>query len=725
MQTCPKCSTQNRNNARFCATCGRTLIPSPGFGGSTGLLPPNAILQGRYLIQKKIGQGGMGAVYQAQDLQQAGTQWAIKEMSPALLTDPTERQNAVLSFHREFQLLAALDHPNLPKVVDLFEQDGKQFFVMEYVEGQTLEQVLQTTSGFLSEQTVLGWLDQVCDVLEYLHSRQPAIIFRDLKPANIMLTRDGKIKLIDFGIARFFKQGKTKDTASYGTMGFAAPEQFGIGQTDARSDVYSTGVVLHNLLTKYDPATTPFNLPPARTLNPHISEQTEAVIEKATRYAPGDRYQSSSEMKNALHKQVQVQPLMSCQKCGRADETLRATAFLYVISIVVMSFKRGWSGIMCRTCRIKYGLFFTVVSLLFGWWGVPWGILFTIQAFFTNLFGGTQPKENNAPLLAYQGMRFLERGDAVRAYTCLSASIGFQNDPQIASLLNQVKPLVLQQSPHTQLDVPGTRKIPWGWIAAGAVAVIVIIWLGSVISNANSAANIPPTAAPIRAAVIAPTNIPPTAAPTTVPADAWVEFSVDLKSGPAFSFDTIGLLTHAQSLKIIGRDNTSGSDWILVRDDLNRQGWVRASMVNLNVSLSGFPYTQAPSTPTPQFTATRVATAIPTIPPTATKTPTPKYCPPNPALVQINNFLDTGLVIEFVGPTTANVYVPSSGSVKLCLGQGNYTYTSRAIGYTTSTNSKTFTNDATTDCIHWDWWPALGLSREGTCSSNPSDYYAP
>jgi serine/threonine protein kinase len=266
----------------------------------TGLLAPNTFLQARYVITRKLGQGGMGAVYQAQDARLQGKLWAIKEMSDAQLADPAERANAVAAFRREAQLLATLDHTNLPKVADFFEEGGKQYLVMDFVEGQTLEQIVATTPGFLPEPTVLAWIEQLCDVLEYLHTRQPPIVFRDLKPANIMLMREGKIKLIDFGIARFFKAGKTKDTAQYGTMGYAAPEQFGTGQTDARSDIYSLGVTLHYLLTKFDPALTPFNLPPVRNINPLISAQTDAVIVRATRSASVERFQTAGEMKQAL-----------------------------------------------------------------------------------------------------------------------------------------------------------------------------------------------------------------------------------------------------------------------------------------------------------------------------------------------------------------------------------------------------------------------------------------
>jgi len=149
---------------------------------------------------------------------------------------------------------------------------------------------------------VVGWMIQVCDVLNYLHMRNPQIIFRDLKPSNIMITPENQVKLIDFGIARIFKPGKSKDTAQYGTMGFAAPEQFGTGQTDPRSDIYSLGVTLFYLITGHDPAQSPFNLPRARIITPSVPDALDQVIIKATRSSPLERYQSASELQTELRR---------------------------------------------------------------------------------------------------------------------------------------------------------------------------------------------------------------------------------------------------------------------------------------------------------------------------------------------------------------------------------------------------------------------------------------
>jgi len=263
-------------------------------------LPPNTLLIGRYLILSQIGRGGMGAVYQARDVRLPGKLWAVKELTDAAITDPTEKQRAVSGFQREAHLLASLDHPNIPKVVDSFSQTGNYYLVMEYVEGDTLENLLAARGRPFSEAEVRPWLTQLCSALAYLHSQRPPIIFRDLKPDNIMLSRTGQIKLIDFGIARFFRPGKAHDTAFLGTTGYAPPEQYGQGQTDARSDVYGLGVTVHRLLTGYDPTATPLHLPPVRQLNPGVSQAMERVIARALEHDPAARWQSVGEIQAAL-----------------------------------------------------------------------------------------------------------------------------------------------------------------------------------------------------------------------------------------------------------------------------------------------------------------------------------------------------------------------------------------------------------------------------------------
>lgn len=264
------------------------------------MLSPNSVLQGRYVIVNRLGKGGFGAVYKVADQRLAGSVWAIKEMSDAALHDPAEKAQAVAAFQHEAQLLARLVHPNIPKVTDYFAENNRHYIVMEYVAGETLEDRLARQRAPVSEQEVRRWAEQLCDVLAYLHSQNPPIVFRDLKPGNIMLTPQGQIKLIDFGIARLFKPGRSTNTEPLGTPGFAPPEQWGKTQTDGRSDVYSLGVVLHHLLTLYDPASTPFQLPLVRRLQPSVSAQMEQVIARATQQQMHQRYQSVFELKQAL-----------------------------------------------------------------------------------------------------------------------------------------------------------------------------------------------------------------------------------------------------------------------------------------------------------------------------------------------------------------------------------------------------------------------------------------
>jgi serine/threonine-protein kinase len=300
---CSTCQHDNPDGAPFCAECGSRLQIAAAaqiLSGPTGTLPQATVLQERYVISEKLGQGGMGAVYRASDRRLSTVSWAIKEMSQSAITGPLERQQAREAFLQEAEMLAGLSHPHLPRVTDHFEQGGKAYLVMEFVPGETLLDFLQRDGLPQAQARVFEWARQLCDVLEYLHTRNPPIIFRDLKPANIMLTPGGQIKLVDFGIARLFKPGQAKDTQAFGTIGYSAPEQYGRGQTDARSDVYSLGVLVYQLLTGYDPTATPFRLPPANQANPSVSPAIAAVLTRATEGEPNRRFASMSEFRDAL-----------------------------------------------------------------------------------------------------------------------------------------------------------------------------------------------------------------------------------------------------------------------------------------------------------------------------------------------------------------------------------------------------------------------------------------
>jgi WD40 repeat protein/tRNA A-37 threonylcarbamoyl transferase component Bud32 len=268
---CDTCGAANRAQALFCAACGRYLQAASSSMTArtfTGLLTQQHMLKQRYRILGQAGKGGFGAVYKAQDTQFGNRLLAIKEMSQSNLNSQ-ELAEATQAFKREALLLANLTHPNLPRIYEQFSDMGRWYLVMDFIEGETLEAYLDTRGGKLplmatgaSDVGVLNIGIQLCSVLNYLHTRQPPIIFRDLKPANIMLTADGHIFLIDFGIARHFKPGQVKDTTALGSTGYAAPEQYGRAQTTPRADIYSLGATLHQMLSGDDPAESPFHFAP-------------------------------------------------------------------------------------------------------------------------------------------------------------------------------------------------------------------------------------------------------------------------------------------------------------------------------------------------------------------------------------------------------------------------------------------------------------------------------
>src|SRR5690242_15228885 len=235
---CDSCGAANRPQALYCFACGKSLHIQMGkkFPGSssTGLLIYNHVLKQRYRIINQVGKGGFGAVYKAADTQFGNRLVAIKEMSQSSL-NPQEIAEATSAFKREALLLAGLTHPNLPRIYEQFTDMGRWYLVMDFIEGETLEEHLsKLKDGKLPVEKVPEIGVQLCNVLEYLHMRQPPIIFRDLKPANVMLTVHGHAYLIDFGIARHFKPGQAKDTTALGSTGYAAPDQYGKAQTTRR-----------------------------------------------------------------------------------------------------------------------------------------------------------------------------------------------------------------------------------------------------------------------------------------------------------------------------------------------------------------------------------------------------------------------------------------------------------------------------------------------------------
>ncbi|MBV9232174.1 MAG: protein kinase [Chloroflexi bacterium] len=245
---CENCGAALDERARHCFSCGILLhVPTQ-----------ETLLRKRYRILDQVGQGGFGAVYKAEDTWLNDRLVAIKDISLSKLTQQ-DRLAATDAFNREVLLLSGLTHPNLPHIYDHFTDAEHWYLVRDFIVGETLEEYVKTThDGCLSLEEVLDIGLQLCEVLDYLHTREPPIIFRDLKPANVMRTPNGHLYLIDFGIARRFKPGQVKDTIPLGSPGYAAPEQYGRAQTTPRADIYSLGAMLHHLLTGNDPAQTPF-----------------------------------------------------------------------------------------------------------------------------------------------------------------------------------------------------------------------------------------------------------------------------------------------------------------------------------------------------------------------------------------------------------------------------------------------------------------------------------
>ena len=319
---CAHCDATLRVGARFCKHCGQAVVsattpsapeapPAPAPRRkfevyADELLPMQELADGRYMIMEKIAQGGMGAIYKAQDRRLSGRAVAIKEMRVTTIA-LSERPKVLASFVQEAELLARLQHPNLVRVTDRFQEGDRHYMVMEFIEGHTLQDVLRERTEPFSEAQALAWARQLCDVLSYLHGQVPPIIYRDIKPSNIMLVERaeegqaaGALKLIDFGIARFYKPGKSKDTIQFGTEGYAPPEQYGQAQTDARADVYALGVLLHQLLTLRDPGTELWKFPPVRKLAPAVSRRVETALLKAVDMNKTTRHQSMADFWTAL-----------------------------------------------------------------------------------------------------------------------------------------------------------------------------------------------------------------------------------------------------------------------------------------------------------------------------------------------------------------------------------------------------------------------------------------
>jgi serine/threonine protein kinase len=322
---CPACGSHTNKNENFCHDCGFVLtelsLPKiPQYNKTDDnrynaetiaekrisvttpqkavlVLPDGFLLKEKYRL-KFLTVGGMANIYQAIDIM-TDLKYIIKE---AYSPDINEKEIMTMALLQERDTLARLSHPGIVKAKDLFQYLGTYYLVLEYVQGKNLDVYAKKMGIFIDEKEVLSWSVQVCDTLDYLHNLPEPMVYRDIKPENLMVDVFGRVKLIDFGIARNFKENKSKDTMAIGTPGFAAPEQYGKKQTDHRSDIYSLGATIHYLLSGNDPREreNPLLFPPLENFNPSVTQITRKIISKAIKLERDERYQTAREMKSDI-----------------------------------------------------------------------------------------------------------------------------------------------------------------------------------------------------------------------------------------------------------------------------------------------------------------------------------------------------------------------------------------------------------------------------------------
>lgn len=316
------------------------------------MLQIGSVIDGKYKVLDEIGHGGMSTVYLAIN-EKANKPWAIKEVRKSVSRSfDILKQSLIL----ETDMLKKLSHKNLPSIVDVIDSDENFLIVMDYIEGSTLEKLVKE-NGAYPQEDVVDWAIQLCDVLQYLHERPKPIIYRDMKPSNVMLKSDGSVILIDFGTAREFKEQNSSDTICLGTQGYAAPEQFGgMGQTDARTDIYCLGATMYHLLTGHNPSEPPYEMYPITKWNPELSSGLEKIILKCTRKNPADRYQSADELMYALkhYRDLETETQIGCRKrLGK----FTAALFLCLVSAV------GAVGFRAAACEKVNGEYTTLIEM--------------------------------------------------------------------------------------------------------------------------------------------------------------------------------------------------------------------------------------------------------------------------------------------------------------------------------------------------------------------------
>ena len=330
------------------------------------VLDSDSILRGRYEIVRLVGQGGMGAVYQANDLRLDGRVCAIKEILPALLIDhrgpDLDLGQTIEQFYQEASVLARLDHPNLPKVSDYFSVDGREYLVMDFIEGRDLQEIVNEVfrqNKHLSEAQVLLWAAQLLDALEYLHGQDPPVLHRDIKPGNIKITPENRLKLVDFGLVKVLQPDDARTVTvvqGRGTVAYTPLEQYGgdTGHTDVRSDIYSVGATLYHLLAGTPPQDARERflksglLDPLRQLNPAISTRTERAVFQALAMHPDERPPRIEALRQALFgvENTRKDPTTDLLPPPTWSEILQknrmligTTAFLFIVATVISVFE--------------------------------------------------------------------------------------------------------------------------------------------------------------------------------------------------------------------------------------------------------------------------------------------------------------------------------------------------------------------------------------------------
>lgn len=323
------------------------------------MISDGQVINDRYILQYELGRGGMSKVYLARDIK-LNMDWAIKVLD--ISSKSSHAQIYKIATEKEVSLLKSLKHPALPRIVDYFLMDEKMYIVMDYIEGSTLMEILER-EGKQREEDVVKWMRAVCDVLNYLHTRKNAIIYRDIKPSNIMLTPEGDIKLIDFGIARTYKSTSNSDTEYLGSRGYAAPEQCSqLGQSDERTDIYGVGATMYHLLTGKHPDQPPYEFYPIRKWDKRFSRGVQQIVQKCVMTDPQYRYQTAFDVIDALDNyQVEDQKKYGKLVCV----FVQAVGALFFLMLSLYRIGRGesasWFGIV--TAIFLLGMFCSVVFL--------------------------------------------------------------------------------------------------------------------------------------------------------------------------------------------------------------------------------------------------------------------------------------------------------------------------------------------------------------------------